>query len=79
MHKPIIYYQFDEDTFYDEHYTRGYFDYRRDGFGDVVTSLKTVVSNNFNMSDEYRNRTNRFFALEKQHNCDRVYKRILDL
>lgn len=84
MHKPIIYYQFDEDTFYDEHYTRGYFDYRRDGFGDVdiiasdvVISLKTIVSNNFNMSDEYRERTNRFFTLEKQHNCDRVYDSIM--
>lgn len=43
MHKPIIYYQFDEDTFYDEHYTREYFDYRRDGFGDVDIKVEEVV------------------------------------
>lgn len=86
MHKPIIYFQFDEDTFYDEHYTRGYFDYRRDGFGDVVTSIKDAVqsfnkisNNNFNMDNKYLLRTNRFFTLPKKHNCDRVFKRIIDI
>ena len=86
MHKPIVFYQFDESRYNSGHYAKGYFDYRRDGFGDVVIttsdvveSLKTIVSNNFNMSDEYRERTNRFFTLDKQRNCDRVYKRILDL
>lgn len=37
MEKPVLYYQFDEDEFREKHYEEGYFDYRRDGFGEVVT------------------------------------------
>ena len=43
MHKPVMDFQFDEDTFYDEHYHKGYFDYRRDGFGPVAININSVV------------------------------------
>lgn len=82
----MIYFQFDEDTFYDEHYHKGYFDYRRDGFGDVcisieevINSLNDIVNNNYVMNDTYLNRTSRFFTLEKNKNCERVYQRIIDI
>ncbi|HEB9341530.1 TPA: CDP-glycerol glycerophosphotransferase family protein [Campylobacter coli] len=36
LKKPVIYYQFDKDEFFSKHsYTQGYFDYERDGFGEV--------------------------------------------
>ena len=73
MHKPVIYFQFDEDAFYDEHYHKGYFDYRRDGFGDVCLNVTSVVKsitevfiNQFNMDKKYLDRTTRFFTLDKK-------------
>ena len=43
--KPVIYYQFDEDEFFSRGpWRRGYFDYRRDGFGPVVTTADQVVT-----------------------------------
>lgn len=86
MNKPLVYFQFDEDTFYDEHYSRGYFDYRRDGFGDVVlkvndvyNSIKLIFVNSFKMEDKYVERTKEFFILDKNHNCDRVFDAILNI
>ena len=83
MYKPVIYYQFDEDAFYDEHYHKGYFDHRRDGFGDVCLNITSVVKsitevfiNQFNMDKKYLDRTTRFFTLDMNHNCERVYRSI---
>ena len=41
--KPVVYYQFDEDDYYSNHYEKGYFDYRRDGFGDVCVDIEQVI------------------------------------
>ncbi len=36
LNKPVLYYQFDKDEFFIKHsYTKGYFDYEKDGFGRV--------------------------------------------
>ncbi|EAL5960564.1 capsular biosynthesis protein, partial [Campylobacter coli] len=36
LNKPVLYYQFDKDEFFVRHsYTKGYFDYNKDGFGRV--------------------------------------------
>ena len=81
MKKPVIYYQFDEDTFYDEHYHKGYFDYRNDGFGDVCNTIEDVIksthqvfNNNFCLVNKYKERINRYFLLSKGDNCSRVYQ-----
>lgn len=83
MHKPMIYFQFDEISFNNEHYAKGYFDYRKNGFGDVVTTIDdleksfiNLASHNFAMPDKYKIRTNSFFTIEKGHNCERVFQRI---
>ena len=86
MGKPVIYYQFDEDTFFTGHYRQGYFDYRRDGFGDVVNtcssafkSFNTIVSNCFKMQSFYKLRADTFFTLERKHNCERVFQNIVHI
>lgn len=73
LYKPVIYYQFDEDTFWagEHNYTKGYFDYRRDGFGEVVNTyeelervLFSYVANNCNLKETYRGRIESFFAYQ---------------
>lgn len=88
MQKPVIYYQFDRERYINEHYdfTKGYFLYDRDGFGDVVvdqnelfSSIEHVVRRGFSLETKYRERINSFFPLKDNHNCDRIYQSIIDL
>ncbi len=84
MNKPVVYFQFDEDTFYDEHYSKGYFDYRRDGFGDVtlnaddaVKSILGLINNNFKPRNDYLERMSSNFVYRDNKNCERIYNAIL--
>lgn len=84
MKKPLIHFQFDEVEFNKHHYLKGYFDYRKDGFGDVCTnkneliySIKKVFSTNFMLAKKYYKRVINFFALNDQANCERIYSYIL--
>ncbi|WP_429152643.1 CDP-glycerol glycerophosphotransferase family protein [Aeromonas veronii] len=46
QNKPTIYYQFDEDELFTggHFYSKGYFDYRKDGFGPVVINYDDLIS-----------------------------------
>lgn len=84
LRKPLIYYQFDEEAFFSTHYERGYFDYRKDGFGPVATTeneildyLEKVLQNKCVMKEEYRQRVNNFFAFDDQSACQRILKATL--
>lgn len=83
MKKPCIYYQFDREYFYSKHYKKGYFDYYKDGFGDVTVtkeelleSVKHCFDSDFVMDAKYSQRTDKFFTLCDNHNCYRIYKAI---
>lgn len=83
MHKPVIYYQFDEESYYLEHYARGYFEYDRDGFGPVARTLdeliaqvRTAISSDFSNPPGYLERADRFFPLHDTDNCERNYEAI---
>ncbi len=85
LRKPVVYAQFDRDAFFSgEHtYTKGYFDYERDGFGEVETTLDGTVEriiesmqNGCRLKDCYRKRIDAFFAYDDQNNCRRVYEKI---
>ena len=39
MKKLVVYFQFDEEEYYKNHYQRGYYDYKVHGFGPVVKQL----------------------------------------
>lgn len=85
LKKPILYAQFDADEFFSgKHiYTKGYFDYERDGFGEVEYDLDGTIDriieymeNGCQMKDIYRERADRFFAFSDKNNCQRVYEKI---
>ncbi len=86
MKKPIIFFQFDESTFYDEHYAKGYFDYRRDGFGDVcntvsevLDSAKIIFKNEFAVEKKYLDRIDSTFLYRDNKNCKRIFDAIIGI
>ena len=88
LRKPVVYCQFDKDTFFSgEHiYEKGYFDYEQDGFGEVTCDLETLTDkileyadSGFMLKDRYRERIDNFFAFHDKNNCRRVTERILAL
>ena len=80
MKKPIIYYQFDKEEYYLNHYQEGYFDYGRDGFGPIINTISELVveiKDNISIKDEYKERINIFFELHDKNNCKRCYDEII--
>ena len=83
MKKPEVFYHFDEQQYRAEHFKKGYFDYRNDGFGpvyteenDVVNEIKHLLENGCEMSEMYRQRTDDFFAFRDANNCKRVFDEV---
>lgn len=87
LRKPVLYYQFDEEEFYANHsYTEGYFDYRIDGFGPVVTTeedllreLENLLQNNCKVGEPYKSNIENTFAFRDGKCCERIYQEILKL
>lgn len=88
LQKPVIYYQFDEAIFFqgDHSYQKGYFDYRRDGFGPVVVQeeeLLRILSDTLELdaqpTAEYLARMNAFFPFRDGRNCERVFQAVVEL
>jgi IS1 family transposase len=82
LRRPMLYFQFDRETFFtqDHSYTKGYFDYERDGFGPVLTTAEALcararacMEGGCRMEAVYREREEAFFAFRDQNNCRRVY------
>ena len=84
LRKPIIYTQFDRDEFFNgtHSYVEGYYDYEKDGFGEVETEYDKVIDriieymeNDCKLKPKYLDRINSTFAYDDK-NCS---KRIVDL
>lgn len=85
LKKPEIFFQFDSDTFFTKHYKIGYFDYKKDAFGDILMSPSEVVDkikfyfkNDFKMENKYIERVNNTFAYNDKNNCKRILNATLD-
>lgn len=84
LKKPIIYFQIDNNAFFEQHtYTKGYFDYEKDGFGPVITSEKTlvdniisIINNDCSIDEQYLQRIKDFFAYSDQNNRKRIWEEI---
>ena len=83
MNKPCIYYQFDKDRFFLNHYQKGYFDYDTMGFGPVVDNEADLLASffdyykfGFSIFPKYQIRINSFFTLKDSNNCERIYQEI---
>ena len=79
MRKPVIYFQFDEKEFFENHYVKGTWDYRKDGLGSVVTETKELVDevtkyleNGCKMSEKYQRRVEEQFTYSDKNSCKRI-------
>lgn len=87
LRKPVIYTQFDFNTFFEGHlYNKGYFDYNEDGFGpvcyDYESSVKEIIKaieNDCELERKYEERINNFYTYHDTGNCKRVHEEILKL
>ncbi len=87
MRKPIIYAQFDASEFLNGKHVakKGYFEYKENGFGEVLDNLDSTVDtiieymkNDCQLKDKYRKRIDNFFAYNDKNNCQRVYEKIME-
>lgn len=87
LKKTVIYAQFDNKTFFENHtYDKGYFDYERDGFGEVEYTLDATIervieylNNDCKVKSKYLKRMEAFFAFNDKNNCKRIYEIIKKL
>ena len=86
LKKPIIYYQFDREEFFGNHYKKGYFNYYEDGFGEVLEEYEVLrntlieyIYNNCKIKEVYRKRIQEFYQYNDTNNCKRVYEEIVKL
>lgn len=86
MKKPVVFYQFDEEYFYKYHYEKGYFDYRRDGFGRVcieesecLKEISRLIEHKFKLDEIYQSRLDGFFELNDDKNCERIFNEIVKI
>lgn len=86
--KEVIYYQFDYQEFFTGIHTveKGYFDYKKDGFGpvcytekEVIESLSSFIEHSGKPNKKYIKRMQDFFAYHDTNNCKRVYEAIVKL
>ena len=81
MKKPVIYYQFDYEEYRKSHFSKGYFDYKNDGFGEIINDeddcVKKIMfycNNGYEIEEKYLNRMRNFFELCDQKNCERIFE-----
>ena len=88
MRKPVVYYQADHEEFFGglHTYDKGYFEYERDGLGEVEYTIdglmKTIlqyIEKDCELNPVYRKRIDNFFAFDDKNNCQRVYEQIINL
>ena len=85
LKKPIIYSHFDYIEYRKYHYQKGYFDYKKDGFGKVCDNIKCTVDeivyeiqNNCFLKNKYLRRINKFFTFSDENNSKRIFDKILN-
>ena len=87
LDKPVIYCLFDVEEMYSRHtFRRGYWEYERDGFGEVEYNLEDTVrrimeymDNGCRLKEKYRERIDNFFAFRDHRNSERVYREIVNM
>lgn len=80
MKKPLIYFQFDKDKFFSNHYQIGYFNYETMGFGktvqsidDLIEEIKSNLDAKCQIKEPYISRINEHYELHDAKNCERVF------
>lgn len=86
LRKPVIYSQFDQESFYQWHlWGKGYFSFEEDGFGPVVKDLNELVDSLIKsiredciIEKKYADRVDTFFGHQDRNNSQRLLEKILD-
>lgn len=84
LRRPTVYFQFDEDLYWNAHTERrGYFDYRRHGFGPVVTGPSEVAPGLASVLDgsgtrAFTERADRAFPVRDGRNSERVHAAVVE-
>ncbi|MCR8707500.1 CDP-glycerol glycerophosphotransferase family protein, partial [Campylobacter sp. W0066.2] len=84
LEKPILYYQFDKEEFFTSHtYQKGYFDYKKDGFGPVVENeenllkeFEKLLQNDCRVFGVYKDNIDSTFVFKDRRCCERIYKKL---
>lgn len=88
LRKPVLYYQQDAEEFFSGNHTydKGYFDYERNGFGEVEYTAEALVDrlieymqNDCQLKEVYRKRIEKTFPYNDRDNCRRLYEEIIKL
>lgn len=87
LRKPVIYAQFDKESFYQWHlWGKGYFSFERDGFGPVVQTLDSLVDSLIEsiaedcaLETKYAQRVDEFFGHQDKNSSQRLLTEILKL
>ena len=87
LKRPVVYAQFDMHEFFASHsYEKGYFKYKRDGFGPVcdtldqtVAELIALIQNDCKMMQKYKERVDEFFGDQPACRCQMVTDELLRL
>ena len=86
LEKPLLYYQYDEEIYYKNHYHKGFFDFDTMGFGPVcrteaelIEHIRNFLENDFEVSEETKRRVQEFFPVRDNKNCERIFNTIYNL
>ncbi|EFO9191010.1 capsular biosynthesis protein, partial [Campylobacter lari] len=87
LKKPTIYYQFDKDVFFASHtLQKGYFDYKKNGFGSIVEDegklleeLKNLFRNNCKPFGIYKDNMDSTFFFRDGKCCQRICATLIQL
>ena len=81
--KPIIYFQFDIEQYRKLQYPKGFFDYKKNGFGPICENIECTIKeiikqmiNHCKMNKNYLRRIEKFFTFSDQNNNERLYYKI---
>ena len=86
--KCVLYAQFDKDEFFSgiHSYEKGYFDYEKNGFGEVTYTLNSTIDEIVKciergcaLDEKYKIRIDEFFAYRDRQNCERTLEKIQQL
>lgn len=81
LHKPVVYYQFDRETYFGGGHTGrpGYFDFKRDGFGpvaedeaDALSAIEEAARSGGTAAQAYRQRAESAFAYRDGKASERI-------
>ena len=87
MYKPILYYQFDQEEYYNGHYQySNAYSIENEGLGSVVYTetalldqLQELIGNQCIIPEKYQKRVENFFTYHDTSNCERIYYAVSQL